>query len=77
MEPEVIYYNLDDFKYLAKHSEFIKPTKRSEWKCYLFGNNPEINDGILYHPKESCEPNWFVRWMMKICFDCTWVKEKQ
>ena len=51
--------------------------ERSEWKCYMFGNKPNINDGILYNPKKGCEPNWFVRWMMKVCFDCTWVKEKK
>jgi hypothetical protein len=49
--------------------------ERSEWKCYMFGNKPEINDGIKFIPKKGCEPNWFVRWMMKVCFDCTWVKE--
>jgi hypothetical protein len=50
--------------------------ERSEWKCYMFGNKPETNDGIVYIPKKGCEPNWFVRWMMKVCFGCTWVKEK-
>ena len=57
--------------------KFYEPPKRSAWKCYMFGNKPNINDGISYNPKEGCEPNWFVRWMMKICFDCTWVKEKK
>jgi hypothetical protein len=47
----------------------------SDWACYMFGNKPEINDGIKFIPKKGCEPNWFVRWMMKVCFDCTWVKE--
>ena len=56
--------------------KFLEAPKRSDWKCYMFGNKPEVNDGIVYIPKEGCEPNWFVRWMMKICFDCTWVKEK-
>ena len=50
--------------------------ERSEWACYMFGNKPDINDGIKFIPKKGCEPNWFVRWMMKIFFDCTWVKEK-
>jgi hypothetical protein len=43
----------------------------------MFGSKPETNDGIAYVPAKSQEPNWFVRWMMKICFDCTWVKEKK
>jgi hypothetical protein len=50
--------------------------ERSEWACYMFGNKPDINDGIKYIPRKGLEPNFFVRWMMKVCFDCTWVKEK-
>ena len=45
----------------------------SEWVCHLFGSK---GDGISYRPKKGQEPNWFARWMMKVCFDCTWVKEK-
>jgi hypothetical protein len=48
---------------------------RSEWVCYLFGNRPG-RQGMTYYPKKGYEPNWFVRWMMRICFDCLWVKEK-
>jgi hypothetical protein len=73
-------FNIDEYYYLApdesKTYKFFEPPKRSEWKCYLFGNDPKINDGIMYNPKEGYEPNWFVRWMMKVCFACTWVKEK-
>jgi len=53
----------------------LKLPERSEWSCYMFGNNPKTNDGIKYTPLKGHEPNWFVRWMMKVCFDCTWVKE--
>ena len=52
----------------------IKLPERSEWKCYMFGNTPHDNQGIVYIPGKGKEPNWFVRWMMKICFDCLWVK---
>jgi hypothetical protein len=45
----------------------------SEWTCYMFG--AKKGDGISYKPRKGKEPNWFVRWMMKVCFDCTWVKE--
>ena len=55
---------------------FIKTPERSEWKCYMFGNTPQTNCGIVYCPTKGGEPNWFVRWMMKICFACTWVKEE-
>jgi hypothetical protein len=48
--------------------------ERSEWVCHLFGGRK--GKGISYRPVKGYEPNWFVRWMMKVCFDCTWVKEK-
>ena len=47
----------------------------SGWKCYLFGNRPG-GIGITYTPVEGQVPNRFVRFMMRICFDCLWVKEK-
>ena len=53
----------------------IKPTEMSEWKCYLFGSSD--GTGITYCPIKGGEPNCFVRWMMKICFACTWIKEKK
>jgi hypothetical protein len=54
--------------------EFNLP-KYSNWKCYLFGNRPDVNCGITYTPAEGCVPNFFVRWMMRICFDSVWVEE--
>ena len=48
--------------------------ERSEWSCYLFGSTPQDPFGVNYTPVKGREPNWFVRWMMKLCFDCTWVK---
>lgn len=47
----------------------------TEWKCYLFGSKD--SSGIVYIPAEGNIPNWFVRWMMKVCLGCTWVKTKQ
>ena len=52
----------------------VKMMEPSEWKCYLFGNTP-TGQGPIYKPAKGQEPNWFVRWMMKICLACTWVKE--
>lgn len=52
----------------------ITPTY-SKWSCYMFGNTPN-GTGLVYTPQRGNEPNWFVRWMMKVCFACTWVKEK-
>lgn len=51
----------------------IEPPRNSEWKCYLFGARPD-RPAMVYVPAEGCVPNWFVRWMMKICLGCTWVK---
>lgn len=45
----------------------------SDWSCYMFGNTPSGN-GMVLMPAEGNVPNWFVRWMMKACFACTWVK---
>jgi hypothetical protein len=52
----------------------FKQPEQSEWKCYLFGNTPQDNQGIVWIPIKGQEPNWFVRWMMKVCFACTWEK---
>ena len=49
--------------------------KSSNWKCYLFGNRPGGN-GFVYTPPEGQVPNRFVRFMMRICLGCLWVKEK-
>jgi hypothetical protein len=54
----------------------INLPKQSNWTCYMFGNRPDVNTGIAYTPAEGCVPNFFVRWMMRICFDCYWVKNK-
>jgi hypothetical protein len=54
----------------------ITQTQDPNWKCYLFGNKPS-EYGMIYIPAEGQVPNWFVRWMMKVCLGCTWVKEKK
>ena len=58
------------------NSYTFKLPEQPEWKCYMFGNTPHDNQGIVYIPRKGKEPNWFVRWMMKVCFACIWVKEK-
>lgn len=55
--------------------QFAPMPTYSGWKCYMFGNVPG-GTGFIYTPTESNVPNFFVRWMMKLCFACTWVKEK-
>lgn len=48
--------------------------KNSNYSCYLFGATPGY--GMKYTPQEGRVPNRFVRWMMYLCFDCRWVKNK-
>lgn len=47
--------------------------EQSGWKCYMFGN-PVGGVGMVYCPSKGDVPNRFVRWMMKVCFACIWVK---
>ena len=74
-------FKVDTSKLLAGNSlpagnyTFIKPHEQSEWQCYLFGNRPG-GVGMIYRPKKGREPNWLVRWFMRVCFDCLWVKDK-
>ena len=53
--------------------QLIHNPKLSDWSCYMFGNRPG-GSGIIYTPQEGKVPNRFVRFMMRICFDCKWVK---
>ena len=46
----------------------------SGWVCYLWGNKPG-GSGMAYYPAKGHVPNAFVRFMMKVCFACTWVYE--
>lgn len=48
----------------------------SPWTCYMFGNKPG-GQGLIYTPTIGSVPNAFVRWMMKICFGCTWVRNNE
>jgi hypothetical protein len=48
----------------------------SDWQCYLFGSTPDVS-GIVYRPRVGGVPNLFVRLVMRVCFDCLWVKDKK
>ena len=61
---------MDEYKFK------ITPEQDPNWKCYLFGNTQD-GYGIVYIPAKGQVPNWFVRWMMKICLGCTWVKKEE
>jgi len=66
----------DKWDYKPSEYTFQLIPERSEWQCYLFGNRPG-GAGISYRPVKGKEPNWFVRLMMLVCFDCLWVKDKE
>jgi len=56
--------------------KIIEPPKQSKWRCYLWGSHRDKDNGyMVYIPTEGHEPNWLARWMMRICFDCRWVRE--
>jgi hypothetical protein len=57
---------------VSNEFQLIQMPKPSNWKCHVFGSSPGGN-GMVYYPSEGNVPNRFVRWMMKICFACTWV----
>jgi len=61
--------------YKPESYAFLSTPEQSEWQCYMFGNRPG-GMGIVYRPAKGKVPNLFVRWMMRICFDCLWVKDK-
>ncbi len=55
----------------------FKQPELSSWKCYLFGNTPTADNGIIWIPRKNHEPNFFWRWMQWICFGNLWIKDKE
>lgn len=53
----------------------INLPEQSDWQCFLFGNRPG-GMGVTYRPRKGGVPNPFVRFMMRVCFDSVWVKDK-
>ena len=51
----------------------IKVSKFSNWKCYLFGGDEGFSP-ITWVPEEGKVPNAWVRFWMKVFFNCKWVK---
>jgi hypothetical protein len=47
----------------------------SDWTCHLFGGTSTFAT-ITWRPAKGQVPNRFVRWMMRICFACTWIKDQ-
>jgi len=66
----------DKWVYKPNEYTFLSTPEQSEWKCYMFGSRSGGAE-VVYRPVKGKEPNWFVRLMMRICFDCLWVKDKK
>ena len=54
--------------------KYIGLPEQSKWTCYMFGNRPG-GMGMAWYPQKGHVPNRFVRFMMRICFDCYWEKK--
>jgi len=72
MEQENINYEEPTYKFVN-----INAGLSTEWKCYLFGSQPNEPDGFIYTPHKDNVPNFFVRYMMNVCLGCKWVKTKK
>jgi hypothetical protein len=47
--------------------------KQSNYTCYLFGGDAGFSS-ITWTPQEGKVPNAWVRFWMKVFFNCKWVK---
>ncbi len=56
-------------KHVTKDSQSLIIPKGSNWQCYIFASSD-----IVWTPAVGEVPNVFVRFMMRICFSCKWVK---
>ena len=52
----------------------IKQPKLSNWTCYAFGGDASFSP-MTWVPQEGKVPNAWVRFWMKVFFDCNWVKK--
>jgi hypothetical protein len=53
---------------------FINQPKQSNWTCYAFGGDAGFSP-MTWVPQEGKVPNAWVRFWMKVFFDCKWVKK--
>ena len=67
-EQEIPYVNIS-----TDNTFFIHQPKQSNWTCYFFGGNTSFSP-IIWTPEEGKVPNAWVRFWMKVFFNCNWVK---
>jgi len=68
-----VFYKEDGVFTFPENAMFIHQPKQSNWTCYLFGGNASFSS-ITWTPEEGKVPNAWVRFWMKIFFNCNWVK---
>lgn len=53
--------------------KIFRRVAKSEWSCRLFD---KVGNVIVWTPDKGEEPNFFHRWMQRLCFGFKWTKEK-
>ena len=61
--------------YDKSYTYTITQPKLSNWTCYSFGGDTGFSP-MTWVPQEGKVPNAWVRFWMKVFFDCKWVKNK-
>jgi hypothetical protein len=67
------YQAKEDGVFTFPEPMFIHQPKLSNWTCYMFGGNAGFSP-ITWTPQEGKVPNAWVRFWMKVFFNCKWVK---
>jgi hypothetical protein len=59
---------------IPENTFFIQQPKESNYICYMFGGDAGFSP-ITWTPQEGKVPNAWVRFWMKVFFNCKWVKK--
>jgi hypothetical protein len=65
----------EDGVFTIDNAVSINLPKESNYTCYLFGGDASFSP-ITWTPQEGKVPNAWVRFWMKVFFNCKWVKNK-
>jgi hypothetical protein len=65
----------DDQNFIGVGCQPFQMPQQSQWACYLFGNKPG-GSGMAWRPNDGEVPNVVVRFFMRVCLGCTWVRDR-
>jgi hypothetical protein len=65
----------EDGVFTIDNAVSINLPKQSNYICYMFGGDAGFSP-ITWTPQEGKVPNAWVRFWMKVFFNCKWVKNK-